>query len=153
MATATQKPPKADKPEGFGGFIQNIMGASKEVSLTAVNLPFMFLEGLGVPEEKTAGLKNFNTKFVTGVYRGPDWVVEKLSGRKTEEKPPEKVEKKAEKKAAPKKAPKKAAKAIKDPPKVAAKKAPKKAAKAKKQPPKVAAKKPAPVDAATKEAA
>lgn len=146
MATATNKPPKAEKLEGFVGFIKKTMGASKQLSLTAVNLPYMFLESMGIPEEKTAGMKNFNTKFVSSVYKGPDWVVEKLSGSKAEKEPPKKVEKKAVKKTVKKVETKAAKKTVK-------KAAPKKATKAKKEPPKVAAKKPAPVAAATKEAA
>ena len=162
MATVEKKPRKEEKPGGFTGFIANsyrkTMDASEQVSLAAVNLPYMFLEGMGVPEDKTQGMKNINARFIGGVYRGTDWLatrsarlyvapfklfgkaVKKVTGGTAGKKPaakkaaPKKVEKKAEKKAAPKKAPKKAPKA-------------------KKEPPKVAARKPAPVEAETKKAA
>ena len=166
MVTETAKIGKEMKPEKVGGFIRNTyrktMDASEQLSLTAVNLPFIFLEGVGVPAEKTERLKNFNTRFVTGVYRGADKVfgapfswfggdVGKPTGGKREAKPPKKVAKKAAPKAAKKSAEKKAA--PKKSPKKAPSKVPKKAVKAKKEPPKVAAKKPAPVAAATKKAA
>jgi len=168
MATAEKKPrkgqkSKAKKAAGFTGFIANAyrktMDTSESVSLTAVNLPFMFLEGMGVPEDKTKGLKGINEKFVGGVFKGTDWLttntvalyvapfklfgsaVKKMTG-KAEAKPAKKDAKKADKKTE-KKAEKKAAPT----------KAPKKAPKAKKQPPKVAAKKPAPIRVETKKAA
>jgi len=146
MTTAAKNPSKKEKPEGFTGFIKNAyrstMNASETVSLTAVNLPYMFLEGLGVPEDKTEGMKNINAKFVGGVYKGTDWVTTKAVGayiapfkwvgngisKLTKGKP-------KAKKAAPKKAPKAKKAEAKKP---APKKAPKKAPKAKKAPPKVA---------------
>ena len=158
MTTAARKPRKEERPEGFVGFIKNsyrkTMDASEQVSVTAVNLPYMFLEGLGVPEESTRGFKNINERFVGGVYKGTDWLATRAAGayiapfkwvgngitrltrgRKAEPKAPEKA---AAKKPAPKKAaPKKAA--AKKP---APKKAPKKAPRAKKEPPKVARKAP-----------
>lgn len=152
MTTVAKKPRTEEKPSGFVGFIQNFyrntMNASETVSLTAVNLPYMFLEGLGVPEDKTRGMKNINEKFVGGVYKGTDWVTTRAVGayiapfkwvgngisRLTMGKAEKPAPKKAKaKKPAPKKAPKKA-----EAKKAAPKKAPKKAEKAKKEPPKVA---------------
>jgi len=149
MTTVAKKPRTEEKPAGFVGFIQNsyrnTMDASEKVSIAAVNLPFMFLEGLGVPEDKTRGLKNINEKFIGGIYTGTDWVTTRAVGayiapfkwvgngigkltkgkgkaKKPAAKKAKKAPKKAEaKKAAPKKAPKKAPKAKKEPPKVARK--------------------------------
>jgi len=154
MATAAKKSKKAEKPGGVTGFVSNsyrsVMDFGEKISVATVNLPYVFLESVGVAEDKTKGIKDFNARFIGGVYKGTDFVatraanasmapfrwvgsgVSKLAGDKPKaKKPPKKQAKKAEKKAAPKKA--------------APKKAPKKAAKAKKEPPKIVAKKPAPV--------
>ena len=148
MTTAAKNPRKEEKPAGFVGFVKNsyrkTMDASEMVSLTAVNLPYVFLEALGVPEDRTKGLKGINEKFVGGVYKGTDWVTTRAVGayiapfkwvgngvsrlakgkEPAAKKAPKKVEKKAPKKAeakkpAPKKVAKKAPKAKKAPPKVA----------------------------------
>jgi hypothetical protein len=140
MTTAAKNPRKEEKPAGFVGFVQNsyrkTMDASELVSLTAVNLPYMFLEALGVPEERTKGLKGINERFVGGVYKGTDWVTTRAVGayiapfkwvgngvsrlatgrRPAAKKAPKKAE---AKKPAPKKVAKKAPKAKKAPPKVA----------------------------------
>lgn len=155
MTSAAKKPRKQKKPGGVTGYIsnayRNTMDASEKVSVIALNLPYIFLEGVGIPEEKTQGMKNLNTKVVGGIYSGTDWLttravgayiapfkwvgkgVQKLTGS-SEKKPAKKAEKKPKaKKAAPKK--------------VAAKRAaPKKAPKAKRAPPKVAARKPLKVE-------
>jgi hypothetical protein len=151
MTTVAKKPRTEEKPSGFVGFVQNsyrnTMDASEKVSITAINLPYLFLEGLGVPEDKTRGMKNINEKFVGGIYTGTDWVTTRAVGAyiapfkwvgngivkltKGKAKKPKKAKKAEAKKPAPKKAPKKAE---------AKKAAPKKAPKAKKEPPKVARK-------------
>lgn len=145
MAKSEKKPEVAAKSGGFTGWVEGSyttgMSFSKKLSMAAMNMPFTFLEAIGIPEDKTAGLKGFNEKFVGSVYGGTDYVarkaggavvapfeffgglVKKLTGGKAEEKPAEKPKaKKVEHKKAKPKAvgTKKAPAKKKAPPKVAA---------------------------------
>jgi len=147
MATSDKQPRAEEKPGGFTGWIANSyrtgMDFSEKLSLAAVDLPYTFLETIGVPEDKTEWAKGFNHKFVGGVYKGTDYMatkgagfamapfrffggaISKLTGSKAEEKPakkPKGKDKKTEaKKAKPKAAgPKKAPAKKKSPPEVAA---------------------------------
>lgn len=150
MAKSEKQPQAAEKPGGFTGWVEKSystgMNFSEKLSMAAVNMPFMFLDTIGVPETYTAGLKGFNEKFVGSVYGGTDFVarkagnvvvapfrffggaIKKLTGSKVEEKPAKKpkakVKKVEEKKARPKAVgTKKAPAKKKAPPKVAAVKA------------------------------
>lgn len=162
MATVEEKPSTEQEPSGARkGFYKTFRDTSEKISLSAMNMPLMFLEGAGVPEEKTQGLKNLNEKVVGGMYGASDWMVDKVGGfftapfrfvgnsvkkmrgRKAEAgeaaEPEQAVKAAAPKKAATKKA--------------APKKAAKKASVQKKAPPKVAARKPAPAKPEAKKAA
>ena len=149
MTKATKKSSKVEKPGGITGIITNTyektMGFGERVSVATLNMPYLFLESVGVAEDKTAGVKGFNTKVVGSVYKGTDWMARKsanvslapfrfvgrLFGGKAAAKPAKKAPKKKEaKKPEAKKA---ALKAAKRP--VGVKKAPAK----KKAPPRVAA--------------
>ena len=147
MATSDTTPRAEEKPGGFTGWIANSyrtgMNFSEKLSLAAVDLPYTFLETVGVPEDKTEWVKGVNHKFVGGVFKGTDYMatkgagmamapfnffgsaISKLTGSKAEKKPAKKPKgeaKKAEaKKAKPKAAgPKKVPAKKKSPPKVAA---------------------------------
>jgi hypothetical protein len=160
MTTATKKSRKSEKPGGVTGIITNTyektMGFGEKISVATLNMPYLFLETVGVDEEKTAGVKGFNAKVVGGVYSGTDWMARKSAnvslaplrfvGKGISKLTGGKAKTKAAKKEAKKAAPKKVAK------KPAAKKAaPKKAKRAvgvkkaparKKAPPRIAAKAP-----------
>lgn len=153
MATVEEKPSTEQEPSGvFKGFYKAFRDASEQVSLTAVNLPAMFLEGIGVPEEKTQGLKDMNKKFVGGVYGASDWMVDKVGGLFTA--PFRLIGGAVEKVRGRKPEVEEAAEAVVEKAEaVAPKKAAKKAPEAKKEPPKVAAKKPEPAKEEAKEAA
>jgi len=147
MATSDNKPRAEEKSGGVTGWIANSyrtgMNFSERLSLAAVDLPYTFLETVGVPEDKTEWAKGVNHKFVGGVYKGTDYLatkgagiaiapfkffgsaISKLTGSKAEKKPAKKPKAKAKK-----------AVAKKDKPKAAA---PKKVPATKKSPPKVAA--------------
>ena len=152
MTTATKKSRKAEKPGGVTGIVTNTyrktMDFGERVSVATLNMPYIFLEAVGVDEERTSGIKNFNARFVGRVYAGTDWMatragnvslapfrlvgkgISKLTGGSAKAKAPKKAPKKEAKKPAAKKAaPKKAKRPV------GVKKAPAK----KKAPPKVAA--------------
>ena len=156
MTTETKKLSKTAKPGGVTGFIERgyraTMNFGEKVSVATLNLPYLFLENVGVDEEKTAGVKGFNAKFVGNVYKGTDWMatktagvailplklvgsgISKLTGGEAKAKAPKKEAKKPEaKKAAPKAAKrpvgvKKAPAKKKAPPRVASAKRPTKLA-------------------------
>ena len=64
---------KATRPTGgLFGFVTSVftrgMQSAQKLSETAVTLPWDILEGMGVPEDRTRGPKEFNLKLVGGVF-------------------------------------------------------------------------------------
>ncbi len=84
MATTQTNLQPDKKPAGFFGFLktsyQMSMDASENMTYTAIDLPFNILEGMGVPQDKTQGFKDFNHKLVGGVYRGMDKATATIAG-------------------------------------------------------------------------
>jgi len=84
MATTHTSSQPDKKPGGFFGFLKTSyrvsMDAAENMTYTAIDLPFEILEGIGVPEDKTQGFRDFNHKFVGGVYRGMDKATSTIAG-------------------------------------------------------------------------
>ncbi len=56
------------------------MNFSERIGATMLSLPLDVAEVLGLPSDKTQGLREFNDKFVGGLYRGIDGAIGKITG-------------------------------------------------------------------------